>query len=82
MDKVTLDFENGLIEWNSDTQKGTEHCPDLKDRKAAILAAMGYEQFDFSDVIGAVNAFITGEISEDEMIAGFENFENEGTSSP
>ena len=32
-DKVTLDFETGMITWDTDSQKGTEYCPDLKERK-------------------------------------------------
>jgi Holliday junction resolvasome RuvABC DNA-binding subunit len=67
MDKVTLDFENNMIEWDSDTQKGTEHCPDLHERKAAILAAMGYEQYDLTDVVNTVNAFANGEMTIDEL---------------
>jgi len=67
MDKVTLDFENGIIEWDSDAQKGTEHCPDLRERKKDILAAMGYEQWDVSNVVGAVNDFVNGLISDEEM---------------
>jgi hypothetical protein len=67
MDKVTLDFENNTVEWDNDTQKGTEHCPDLHDRKAAILAAMGYELYDLSDVVNTVNAFANGEMTIDEL---------------
>jgi hypothetical protein len=67
MDKVTLDFENNIVEWNTDSQKGTEHCPDLHERRAAILAAMGYEQYDLSGVVNIVNAFANGEMSIDEL---------------
>ena len=66
-DKVTLDFENGIIEWDTDGQKGTEHCADLAERKGAILAAMGYQMVDLSDAIGAINAYVNGEISEEEL---------------
>ena len=30
-DKVTLDFETGMITWDMENQKGTEHCPDLAE---------------------------------------------------
>ena len=67
MDRVTLDFEENTITWESDRQTGTEHCADLRERKAEILAAMGYEQWDASAAISALNAFINGEISEQQM---------------
>jgi len=65
MDKVTLDFENNIVEWDTDAQKGTEYCPDLSERKAAILAAMGYETWDISEVVSAVNDFINATRTED-----------------
>lgn len=46
MDRVTFDFESGEVIWDTDHQKGTELVPDLDDRKAAILAAAGYETVD------------------------------------
>jgi hypothetical protein len=67
MYRVTLDFENNTVEWDTDAQKGTEHCPDLHDRKAAILAAMGYEQYDISGVVNIVNAFTNGGMTFDEL---------------
>lgn len=42
-DRVTLDFETGMITWDMDSQKGTEYCPDLAERRDKILAAMGYQ---------------------------------------
>ena len=68
MDKVTLDFEGGIITWDSDIQKGTEHCPDLAERKASILAAMGYEQWDAGAVRDAVEDFVNGRASWEEML--------------
>jgi len=67
VDKVTLDFENELVEWNTDSQKGLESCPGLAERKDNILAAMGYSMWDMSSVIGAVNSYISSEISAGEM---------------
>jgi len=67
MDKVTLDFENDIVEWDADNYKGTESCPGLRDRKDDILAAMGYKTWDMSNVVNAANSFINGEISADKM---------------
>ena len=67
-DKVTLDFETGMITWDTDSQKGTEFCPDLKGRKAAILAAMGYETVDFTPTVAAINAYANGEMTEAEFL--------------
>lgn len=66
--KVTLDFETGMITWDTDHQKGTEFCPDLAEREEAILAAMGYGKFDLSDAVDAVNAYINGEITEEDFL--------------
>lgn len=67
-DRVTLDFETGMITWNTDSQKGTEFCPDLAERKSAILAAMGYESVDFTPAVAAFNAFVNGQITEEELL--------------
>jgi len=66
MDRVTLDFENNTVEWNTDHQKGTEMCPDLHERKKQIFAAMGYSEFDISAEINAMNALINGKITPEE----------------
>ena len=68
MDRVTLDFETGKITWETDSQKGTEFDPDLQQKKAAILAAMGYETVDLAPFADAVNAFVNGRIGEDDFI--------------
>lgn len=62
--KVTLDFENGMITWDTDTQQGTEHCPDLAEREQAILEAMGYAIWDMTPMVDAVNAFLNGQATE------------------
>lgn len=41
--KITLDFENNLIIWDTDSQNGIEHCPELAERHDDILKAIGYE---------------------------------------
>ena len=67
-DKVTLDFETGMITWDTNSQKGTEFCADLAERKAAILAAMGYESVNFAPAVAAFNAFVNGQITEEELL--------------
>jgi hypothetical protein len=54
-DKVTFDFETGQIIFDTDTQKGVESDPELKDKKAAIMAAAGYELIDMQDFKNDVN---------------------------
>lgn len=66
-DKVTLDFETGMITWDMESQKGTEYCLDLAERKEKILEAMGYKVFDISRELDAVNDFINGRISAEEF---------------
>lgn len=66
-DRVTLDFETCMITWDMDGQKGTEHCPDLAERREKILEAMGYKEFDISREIDIVNDFINGRISAVEF---------------
>lgn len=48
-DKVTFDFENGKIHFDTDSQQGIEVDPDLKKKKAAIMAAAGYEMVDVEE---------------------------------
>lgn len=67
MDKVTLDFEDNTVEWVTDNQKSCEYCPDLKDRKAAIMEVMGFSEIDLSGAVTIVNGFINGKMSEDEF---------------
>lgn len=57
-DRIILDFETCMIEWDSDVQKGTEFSPDLRERKAAILEAMGYETVDIKPEIDLLNFLI------------------------
>lgn len=66
--KVTLDFETGMITWDTDHQKGIEIDYDLAKKESAILAAMGYSKMDFTPEIDAFNAFLSGEITEDELL--------------
>jgi hypothetical protein len=72
MDKVTLDFENEMVEWDTDHQKGTEHFHGLRKRKPLILAAMGYEEYNISGVVNIINAFANGEMTEDELKKGLD----------
>lgn len=66
--KVTLDFETGMITWDTEHQKGIEVDLDLAKKETAILAAMGYSKMDFSKEIAAFNAFINGDITEKELL--------------
>ena len=75
--KVTLDFENNIITWDTDTQKGTEHCPDLDKRKDLILKAMGYESVNISPVIHSINDFLNGKITKKDLLDKFDEFEKE-----
>jgi len=72
MDKVTLDFENETVEWDTDTSRGTESCPWLSGRKGDVLAAMGYGTWDASGALGAVNALISGETAGSRLSDIFE----------
>ena len=76
-DKITLDFETGMITWDTDSLRGEEYCPDLKERKPQILAAMGYEPVDFSPVIESFNAFANKNITEKELLDRLAKFEKE-----
>ena len=76
-DKVTLDFENGKIIWDTDAQTGVESCPDLAERKPQILAAMGYETVDFSSAVDAINAFVNGKIEPEEFLRRCDDFVKE-----
>lgn len=75
-DRITLDFESGTIIWDTPAQKGEEFCPDLSERRAAVLEALGYEQVDFQPISDAVNAFANGQTSEQgflQMLAALDN---------
>jgi hypothetical protein len=54
-DKVTFDFENGKIIFETDNQQGIETDLDLKNKKAAIMAAAGYETVDMQDFKNDLN---------------------------
>ena len=66
MDKVTFDFENGKIIFDTDTQKGTEIDPDLKNKKAAIMAAAGYEIVDVEDFKASMREILK-ELGRDDI---------------
>ena len=75
--KIILDFETGIISWDTDSQKGTEFCPDLAERKPVILAAMGYETVDFTPAVDIINTFVNGKITEEEFKKRIEEFAND-----
>ena len=54
-DRVTFDFENGKIIFETDAQQGVEIDAELKNKKAAIMAAAGYEMVDMQDFKNDLN---------------------------
>lgn len=76
-DKITLDFENNTIIWDTDAQKGIEYCPELASKKAAILAAMGYEVFNLGPAIKIFEALANGQISIEEADRRLADFEKD-----
>ena len=73
-DKMTLDFENNIITFETDNQQGTEYCEGLKDMKAAVLELLGYETVDITPAINAINQFLNGEMSEAELRKKMDEF--------
>lgn len=55
MDKVTFDFETGEIIFDTDTQKGIEIDPTLKEKRTAIMTAAGYEEIKMSELMQELN---------------------------
>lgn len=55
MDKVTFDFETGEIIFDTDTQKGIEIDPHLKEKRNAIMQAAGYEEIKMSELMQELN---------------------------
>lgn len=72
--KLILDFETNMITWDTDSQKGTEYCDGLAERREAILQAMGYETVDLTPAIKIINAFANGEIKREEMVKRLDEF--------
>lgn len=66
-DKMTLDFENNIITFDTDNQKGTEYCEGLGEMKAAVLELLGFETYDMTPAISAINQFLNGEMTEEEL---------------
>lgn len=55
MDRITFDFETGEIIFDTDGQKGVEIDYALKEKRAAIMAAAGYDTIPMSEFIGEIN---------------------------
>lgn len=55
MDRITFDFENNQIEFDTETQKSVEVDLCLKEKKADILKAAGMNQIDMQEFRDAVN---------------------------
>lgn len=73
-DKITLDFENNIIEFDTENQKGTEYCEDLKEMKEEVLKLLGYETVDVTPAINAINQYLNGEIEEEELRKKMDEF--------
>lgn len=73
--KIILDFEKNEITWDMPEVSGMEYNPKLSERKEAILEAMGYQLVDMRKEIEAINAFVNGEMSEEDLEKIFEEEE-------
>ena len=69
MDKLTFDFEKKQIIIETDSQNGVMTAPDLATRKAAILKAAGLEAVDLRPAADALEQYLAGQISEEELDA-------------
>lgn len=67
MRKLTLDFENETVELHFDGQNGVERFPGLKKLEQPILTLLGYREVDMRPVADAVDAYVNGQISEQEF---------------
>lgn len=67
MRKLTLDFENETVELHFDGQNGIERFPGLKKLEQPILTLLGYREVDMRPVADAVDAYVNGQISEQEF---------------
>lgn len=68
MRKLTLDFENETVELHFDGQNGVERFPGLKKMEQPVLTLLGYREVDARPVADAVNAYVSGQISEQEFL--------------
>lgn len=67
MDKITLNFETCDVIFECDGQYSNVFFPDLRERRAQILEAIGAEEVDMGPLIDLTNQLINGEITEDEF---------------
>lgn len=59
-DRVTFDFETGEIIFDIDAQKGVEVDLHLREKRAAIMAAAGYDQVSVADLCKEINDALRG----------------------
>lgn len=69
-DRVTFDFETGEIIFDTDAQKGVEVDLHLKEKRAAIMAAAGYDQISGADLCKEINAMFRELGFPDNVVAG------------
>lgn len=77
MDKITLNFETCDVIFERDGQYSNIFFPDLRERRARILEAIGAEEVDMGVLIDLTNQYINGEITEDEFKAKSEKWAGE-----
>lgn len=77
--ELMLDFEDERIEFVIAGERTSKSHPGLADDESRIMALLGYEEADLSNVVGLVNAFVSGSVSEKlfNMLLGLEGEENE-----
>lgn len=68
VDKIVMDFESETVIWANCDQQDTEYCPGLRDQQNQILEAMDYHWFDFTNEIDAINGYLNGMLSPDELL--------------
>ena len=77
MYRVTIDFEDCTVSWETDNQRTTEYYPGLGELKDAIIAALGFKVVDMGAVANAVNDYLNGRITWEEFSAALEREKDE-----
>jgi len=74
MDKMTLDFKNEIVEFDSGIQKIKRSRPGLRERIKDIAAAIGYGVLDVSQIKPFIHSYFNNEISISELQELIESF--------
>lgn len=67
MKKITLDFEAETVELHFGGQNGVERFPGLTNLESPSLSLLGYKSVDVHPEVDAVNAYVNGQVSEQEF---------------